>query len=387
MATDGMWSVRQVLDGAADCPRGMVPRALPDAAFPLTVCEARLPMSQASADLGGRRYVRPSASPGRVAVMGDTGCRVKRDEVQHCDDPRAWPFAQVVRSVAAARPGLVLHLGDFWYRETCLAGPAACAGTGPLGDTWASWEADFFRPAAPLLAVAPWIFLRGNHEICGRGGEGWFRLLDPGPRAPADTACARFTPPYTVRLADWDLLLMDTGCAANGTHCTPQPDETVAEYARELASVRALATPGRPAWLATHVPFWAVLRPLGPDSVGTRSLQNALALEGGGRLPASVDLLAAGHAHLFEALDFGGTRPPQLVVGNSGTALDPAIAARPRGALLAGAPLERFTGFSGFGYGLVTFSRGGWRIDVRDPTGRALALCRSAARRLECTSL
>jgi hypothetical protein len=385
LVADERWSVREVLDGsAAECPTGMRVRARPSEAFPVLVCEARLPVSVASARFGPRTFRRPTLSPGRMAVIGDTGCRVKRQQVQDCTDARAWPFQAVTASIAAARPGLVLHLGDYWYREVCTAGPAACAGTGPLGDDWASWEADFFRPAARLLSAAPWIFLRGNHENCGRGGDGWFRLLDPGERTPADTACARFTPPYAVRLAGLDLLLMDTGCAAEGTRCTERADQTTAEYVSELAALGRMARAGKPAWIATHVPFWAVLRPLGPDSTGTRSLQDALVAQPGGGLPPSVELLAAGHVHLFEALDFGGARPAQLVVGNSGTALDPAITGTHAGRRLAGATLERFTGFSGFGYALVQPTRGGWTIDVRDPAGRALADCRAAALRLEC---
>ena len=55
-----------------------------------------------------------------------------------------------------------------------------CAGS-PYGDNWAVWQKDFFDPAAPLLAAAPWVLVRGNHELCSRGGHGWFRLLDPHP--------------------------------------------------------------------------------------------------------------------------------------------------------------------------------------------------------------
>ena len=39
--------------------------------------------------------------------------------------------------------------------------------------------------AAPLLAVAPWIVTRGNHEECARAGQGWSRFLDVRPFAAA----------------------------------------------------------------------------------------------------------------------------------------------------------------------------------------------------------
>ena len=67
-----------------------------------------------------------------------------------------------------------------------------CAGS-PYGDNWAVWQKDFFNPAAPLLAAAPWVLVRGNHELCDRGGHGWFRLLDPHP-TPIDCTRPRRSP-------------------------------------------------------------------------------------------------------------------------------------------------------------------------------------------------
>src|SRR6185437_1484692 len=54
---------------------------------------------------------------------------------------------------------------------------AGCAGS-PWGFGWDTWQADFFGPAKPLLAAAPWIVNRGNHEQCVLSGQGWYRFLD-----------------------------------------------------------------------------------------------------------------------------------------------------------------------------------------------------------------
>ncbi len=43
---------------------------------------------------------------------------------------------------------------------------------GPYGVIEGAWRADFFTPARDLLAKAPWIFTRGNHEGCLRGSFG-----------------------------------------------------------------------------------------------------------------------------------------------------------------------------------------------------------------------
>src|SRR6185295_2239356 len=110
---------------------------------------------------------------------------------QDCNNPALWPFAQVAQSVADAKPDLVIHVGDYLYRESaCPAGDAGCARS-PYGYDWPTWKADFIAPAAPALRAAPWIVVRGNHEICRRGGAGYFRLLDP---TPAQTTPAQ-TPP------------------------------------------------------------------------------------------------------------------------------------------------------------------------------------------------
>ena len=143
-----------------------------------------------------------------IAAFGDTGCRLKsaktaakeddingadaRGKFQDCNDPALWPFAQVAQSVADAKPDLVIHVGDYLYRESaCPAGDAGCARS-PYGDDWPTWKADFFAPAAPALRAAPWIVVRGNHEICRRAGAGLFPAArsDPGSNVAGPDAAA-----------------------------------------------------------------------------------------------------------------------------------------------------------------------------------------------------
>jgi hypothetical protein len=177
----------RVISEAGSCPALMVDgearplsvRAAADGgSFPVTVCEAPLPPGARAAAVGGQPVPLPTPSPRRILVIGDTGCRVKEpSDFQACNDPAAWPFARVAARAAAWRPELVIHVGDFHYRESpCPAGNAGCAGS-PAGDTWPSWRADLFGPAAPLLRAAPWVMVRGNHELCSRAGEGWFRFI------------------------------------------------------------------------------------------------------------------------------------------------------------------------------------------------------------------
>ena len=81
----------------------------------------------------------------RIVVIGDTGCRLKGTFVQDCNDPVKWPFATVARLAAARHPDLVIHVGDYHYRETpCPADRAGCAGS-PYGDNWAVWQKRLLR--------------------------------------------------------------------------------------------------------------------------------------------------------------------------------------------------------------------------------------------------
>ncbi len=93
------------------------------------------------------------------------------------------------------------------YREDeCPAGNTGCAGS-PSGYGWAPWNADFFAPAAPLFAAAPWVMVRGNHEDCSRAGEGWFRFLD---RLPMEKNVPRFHRRFCGRLGDLGIVVVDS---------------------------------------------------------------------------------------------------------------------------------------------------------------------------------
>jgi hypothetical protein len=193
--------------------QAMKVRALPDAAFPVLVCELPLTAGAKSAHIAGVENVPlPVVKPAltSIAAFGDTGCRLKAtnrparpddDEdlgkFQDCNIPTRWPFARLAAKVAQANPDLIIHVGDYLYRESaCPPRDAGCARS-PHGDDWPTWKADFFAPAAPALRAAPWIVVRGNHEICSRAGAGYFRLLDPRP-ADAAPPCVNLIPHFAI---------------------------------------------------------------------------------------------------------------------------------------------------------------------------------------------
>lgn len=376
--------VRAVIMGAA-CPEvvvngrsmAMERRVAANALFP-TVCALTLPAGAASATIEGRSLPIPAPAR-RIVVMGDTGCEVKELTAQACNDPRAWPFAQVSRLAAAYKPDLVIHLGDYYYREApCPLAFKACAGS-PYGDRWETWAAEFFDPAAPLLQAAPWVFARGNHEACTRGWRGWYALLDAGP-APA--ACPFHTDAFAVRTGDLNLYVIDSADAPDRN----QDPLAVRHLKRQLDGLGAALDSGQ-GWLITHRPIWGLVpvARLGPAPPVQVSLNFTEQEAVRGRPLAGVQMVLSGHVHNFQALNFGPARPAQLIVGSGG---DSQIKAdRPDGyggrREIDGLDASTFA-FRRFGFFVLDKDGEDWTGAFHDLDDKIQARCRLHARALTC---
>ncbi len=309
-------------------------------------------------------------------MFGDGGCRLFPGyPSQACNDPNAWPFPKVAVAAAAARPDLVIHVGDYVYRETpCPAGNAACAGS-PWGYGWDAWNADFFQPAAPLLAAAPWLVVRDNHENCNRAGEGWFRLLDPRPMEPL---CRDLTGDFVVRLGDFGAVVVDSGKAGDPKD---DPSELVATLRRQFADIRDKIPDN--AWLITHRPLNGMF--VLPGSKQAKVSDKVLQLALGNDIPASARMTVSGHLHFFEAVDFGGERPPQLVAGTGGDDTEVMPPETLVGADLNGARVINGASHAGFGY--MVWDRVDaqtWTGTLFDVDGKPIEDCRLADRLLRC---
>ena len=351
----------------------------PSAAFPITVCQLLVPHGVRRAAIGDWSAPLPPPEPQRILIFGDTGCRLKAGAVQACNDPRQWPFALVAARAAEKKPDLVIHVGDYWYRESpCPAGEAGCAGS-PNGDNWSAWDADFFAPAAPLLDQAPWVFARGNHEACSRGGPGWFRLLD---QAPQPSVCPSQSAPFRVRMGDTSLYVLDSA----DTDDTTAPAGLVKAFARQLDVFGSELDSGK-GWIVTHRPVWGLtpvarLGPLGPVEVGLNKTEQAAVR---GRKLSGVQMIVSGHIHHFAAYDFGAQRPAQLVAGTGGDVGEPADSPKILAGLTSIDDMQA-QGFAFERYGYLLLERHGsdWTGDFRDLDDKAVASCRLHGRDLTC---
>jgi hypothetical protein len=358
------------IDGAA---AAMTPRAQPETGFPNLVCALDLPRGAGSATIDGRRLPLPPARVDRLIVLGDTGCRLKGLYWQECNTPDKWPFARVAATAAAQAPELALHVGDYYYRESaCPPLRGSCAGS-PHGDNWQSWEADFFAPAAPLLATAPFIFVRGNHENCERGRRGWARLLSPLPYE--GDACAAREPTYAVDLGGPTLLIMDNTAAEDRAI-----DAALApQFARELAAAQAIRGP---VWYAFHKPIYSTIRVTAGVSVGDNKTLGEAARAG---LPSNVQALISGHLHIFQVASYVEDFPAQIVAGHGGDAMDMYAPDNFDGLQIDRVTVEQGRSV-GAAFGFVTLERvtDHWRLTNVDAEGKPLLSCLLRGRKLDC---
>ena len=385
-------SVVRVLTMAQDCPavtvdgrsKAMTQRATPallalrpnkakvtvQTSFPGLVCELPLRRGVRRAVLAGAVLPLPPARINRIVLIGDTGCRLKAADNawQACNDPAQWPFAAISAKAAELHPDMVLHVGDYLYRENaCPADHPGCVGT-----TWGygetGWRADFLDPAAPLLAAAPWAMVRGNHEECLRAGQGWWRLFDPHPlqsgrdcNAAANDAAGDHTAPYAVELGGGArLIVADLIDLASGKSEDPALAATVRA---DLARIDTLAQGARDSFVTAHYPFYAVLWDkggAGSISVGSKPVSAFAPLQ-----LHHVRAMLAGHIHLFQYARFADG-PTQVITGFSGTeedaALGPASLAETEGKP-GGEAIKALTTIPGrFGYALLERRKRGWQL-------------------------
>jgi hypothetical protein len=331
------------------------------ALFPVSACEYPLPSGATSAVVAGQSLPLPKANPTKIVVIGDTGCRLQNGNgTQSCNDPNPnstdtpYPFAAVAALAAAQHPDLVLHVGDYAYRDNpCPAGQGFNCGGSPWGFGWDTWQADLFAPGAPLLAAAPWIMTRGNHEQCNRAGQGWYRFLDNNPYDttgvrtcddPTDDAIAtggNWNNPFLVKInSSTQMVVFDTANAKPQAQTpslqTGPGSMFFTTYASELTTAGNLisASPLLFNLWSNHHPIFGYATGSSPTNPIPAFVPVMNSVFPGTYFPPPINLALHGHTHDYQAIDFqtgtlpdGGTFQPAatLVSGNAGDILDTAL--------------------------------------------------------------
>lgn len=353
---------------------GMISRDNPNH-FSVLVCEALIDFDKSyQINFPSQTVALPMAksNPQNILVYGDTGC-------SHCaKGTAAEPFKTMADAGAQQNADLVLHMGDYNYRGTsgktyfsqysngkwqqnqewtydagdgdslgqhCGQVPGTpfysqSATNSNRPDIWENWQDDVFLATDMLMASAPWIVARGNHELCSRAGPGYFYFLDPNTRLTGGKQLSCPVPDvgsdaqqntvqipnYTVSFDNIDVAVVDSANACDNSANSP----FTATYKQVFGELEASVS-SKNTWLVTHRPIYGVdaydsdatsCTSANDYSCINQMMQAAIAQQKTGALPDSIDVIFTGHMHRFESVSFpGSSRPPNIVVGSSGVSL------------------------------------------------------------------
>jgi Calcineurin-like phosphoesterase len=364
-------------------------------AFPVMTCETVLTATTTSASIAGIPLPLPKAAPQKIVVIGDTGCRLQKSSAyfQGCHAASKWAFNEVAKTAASFKPDLVIHVGDYHYRENaCPDGEPLCAGSA-WGFGWDTWKADFFTPAAPLLAAAPWVVVRGNHESCTRAGQGWWRFMDPRAlqagrdcNREGDDVQGDYSAPYAVPLGrigteQAQLIIFDSSRVPYKV--LAKTDIAYQIYMDQLKTVNQLAEHADVNFFINHHPLLGLgAEPQKDGSLkifgGSLPLQDVMQTLNAKRLfPSKIQATISGHVHLFEAITFDTDHPAQFVSGNGGSSLSPLVPdPLPAGVTpFDGAHVAHFSNSDEVGFMTMERIANSWKIEAWNQHGKRIADC------------
>lgn len=412
--------------------------------FAVIVCEAVIGFDiQYQLDFADKSIPLPMAKsdPTHIQVFGDTGCKS-----EDCNlGKHAKPFKSLADSGAKDEPDLVLHMGDYNYRGT--GGQISFTTTGgqvaewPYDagddltqadhcgqqstdaydsqsavnsnnpDLWQYWHDDLFESGKKLMASAPWIATRGNHELCSRAGPGYFYFLDPHSnlvKGQQQLSCptpdankspmtnSLQIPNYVVDFKDLAIAVVDSANA-----CDSYTDSPFTKLYTKVFADLGTQVSNKNTWLMTHRPIWGV-QSFDSDKSTTcqtsstngtqygcinQMMQQAIRNQATQALPPSIELVLTGHMHKFESVSFGDKRPANIVVGSSGVALSGSTPDGAANVEVDGLPAQVLTTntqvskkgktYSAFGYLDIKLDRqGGWQAELVNPAKKlTLAKC------------
>ena len=185
--------------------------------------------------------------------------------------------------------------------------------------------------------------------------------------------------------------MMDLSSA--GVKPIPESDPRMAQFRETYSKLDQLSHNAVFTFAATHHPILGIAATEKKGQVeyhaGNPGIQAAFGKLNPAILPSGVDVLLAGHIHLWQQISFSGDYPSQFVAGFSGTQEDtvPIPAALPADVSPApGAVIEHFSSWvDGFGY--MTLERKGpktWSATIWNLDGKAVNHCQISGRKSSC---
>lgn len=324
--------------------------------------------------------LRLDAKKIKIAVLGDTGCRLKeshgKGSYQNCNLTQEWPFPEIVQSLVKESYDFAIHLGDYHYREQC-SDKKLCSGyTNSIGYGWNAWWDDFYGPSQALFKKSPVLLVRGNHEDCNRAYAGW-GPISAGNKKFEDV-CTETEPYQWIEIGDLVFINFDNAAFEDRKPTPEKQKEKWIQALREISNRITQLKSKKEIWFIAHKPVLGFV-PVGaqqePSAIG--EYLKVLLEETG--LVKKIDYILAGHIH-NQQLVFSQKDLLQIIVGHSGAALDPF------GHKITNKKMISTTDSSSrFGYGLFERkSFKNWKFIFKDVKGKTDLSCTVRNKKINC---
>ncbi|MDH4468889.1 MAG: metallophosphoesterase [Bacteriovoracaceae bacterium] len=336
----------------------------------------------------------------KIVLVGDTGCRLKESksgyEYQNCQNLQDWPFLLVATEIAKEKSDLIVHLGDYQYREQCSQNSELCKNVkDSVGYHWKSWEEDFFKPVALSSIKAPWLFVRGNHEDCGRAHAGFLHLMsnyynstNANTKPNASAACPENLPLEFYEFDKTVIVNWDSSSLDDRKPLTEEKKEQVFNTLIEIKS-KVYAHPEKTFILVSHKPLFAFV-PTKKEYVVSN--MNLISLWQKVEMPSNLKFVVSGHIHNFQ-MTKSANFPVQIISGNGGTKLDP-FSVDTTVNELKSLPVAKELGFDFFtltiadnhyGYAVLEEqSNGEWKVVAKNVLDKNKVECFVGTKKLNC---
>ncbi|MGZ3788406.1 MAG: metallophosphoesterase family protein [Bacteriovorax sp.] len=304
-------------------------------------------------------------TPKTVVILGDTGCRIKEgklgSEYQDCNDSKAWPFWKIAEEAEKENPDLIIHLGDYHYREKCSAGKPCEKMSPVVGYGWKPWELDFFQPMQRLLGKAPIIIVRGNHEDCNRAFLGYKSLL---ANSEWEKDCVDYEPAQVMVLGDIAVINFDSSSISEIPFAG---DEATWIKRFNEINEKIVRLKIKNVWMVTHKPIYGIIPfkfALVPGNINLRNyFEKSL-------LKDKVSVVFGGHIHT-SMIVHPKKYAKQIILGNGGTHLDNFQVKITKSILSSFSYESANLVSSGFGYAILKkINDHSWTIIFKDSTGK-----------------
>ncbi|MGL9725853.1 MAG: metallophosphoesterase family protein [Wolbachia sp.] len=274
-----------------------------------TVCELTVNSSTESISIDNTYIPTLPDKISKVAFIGDTGCRINMLFQQECNLVDSWPLKKNLDSIALHKPDLIIHVGDYHYRQT------KCRNTKKCGDIYGynkeAWYADWFEPAKDILLQSPFLFIRGNHESCNRAYEGWFRYLDS--YLFSSEQCKDLIPSWSLDAGSIKFLIFDSSFGEDIFTSKSTIDAFKKQFNKLIQD-----SSNKPTWFLTHRPLWKSAK---KEFLPFKGYGNLTQIEAfGNKSPNNITTIVSGHIHIAQILLMDNV-PDQIIVGNGGSLL------------------------------------------------------------------